>query len=205
MKKELLKDQIFKSAWQLVESQGMAKLNVRKIARLTGCSLGSIYNAFDSFQSLQVHINAKILSKLYSALEQVVNVESQGKKSLRELLKELGMEYFNFAQTNKFLWKSLFEFFPLEALPEWYGVQAREGIYALCLKLSNRYGVPQAQMKQIIGFFWSSVHGMTSIFLNKKMDMVAELINPSCIESYVEYCLDGLFKDERTLVSCSVE
>lgn len=205
MKKKLLSDKIFDSAWQLVDSQGMAKLNVRKIARLTECSLGSIYNAFESFQSLQVHINAKILSKLYKALEQVINVESQDEKPLRELLRDLGMEYFRFAQENKFLWKSLFEFFPLEALPEWYGTHAREGIYALCLKLSNMYEVPQAQMKQVIGFFWSSVHGMTSIFLNKKMDMVAELINPSCIETYVEYCLDGLFKDERLLVSPRVE
>lgn len=205
MKNETLRDQIFASAWQIVESEGMAKLNVRKVAHLTGCSLGSIYNAFDNFYSLQVHINAKILSLLYAALEKTISEGFKEKKSLIAILKDLGMAYFSFAVENKFLWKSLFEFFPIETLPDWYGEHARKGIYALCNKLAKEYVVSEARIKQIIGFFWSSVHGVTSIFLNKKMDMVAELINPNCIEPYVEYCLDGLLNDEEQLVPSRVE
>lgn len=196
MKKKTLRDQIFESAWQLVEAQGVAKLNVRKVARLTDCSLGSIYNCFENFENLQVHVNAKILTKLYAALEQVVSNISKEEKSLQEVLKDLGMEYYRFAVENKFLWKSLFEFFPLEALPDWYGELARKGIYSLCLKLSGVYRVPEEEMKQIIGFFWSSVHGMTSIFLNKKMDMVSDLFQRNSLEAYINYCLQGLFAGE---------
>ncbi|MDN3505675.1 MAG: TetR/AcrR family transcriptional regulator [Simkaniaceae bacterium] len=165
---------------------------MRKIARLTNCSLGSIYNAFDDFQTLQIHINSKILTKLYESLESVVNNINKEEQSLKDVLKDLGMEYYKFASNNKFLWKSLFEFSPQEDLPDWYAANASKGIYALCSRLAKTYGVPEEKMKEIVGFFWSSVHGKTAIFLNKKMDMVADLFKEDSLDSYIEFCLEGL-------------
>jgi AcrR family transcriptional regulator len=205
MRNESLKQRIFNSAWQIVEAEGMASLNVRKVSKRSSCSLGSIYNAYEDFKTLQVHINAKVLSMLYASLEKVIYNGIAEKKSLKELFRDLGMEYFQFAYSHRSLWKALFEFFPLETMPSWYASHAQEGIYALCSNLSRHFDVSESKMKKIVGYYWSSIHGVTAIFLNRKMEMVAELINPSSIASYVEYCLNGLFKIEGSLVSSDVE
>ena len=48
----------------------------------------------------------------------------------------------------------------------------------------------------MVGFYWTSIHGMSGILLNKKMEMVAELFKEDYLELYVEYCLNGLFTVE---------
>ena len=53
----------------------------------------------------------------------------------------------------------------------------------------------EADAKRIVGFFWAAIHGVSAILLNRKMEMVAELLNANSLHPYVEYCLDGLFKE----------
>ncbi len=195
MKKNKLKKRVFDSAWQIVENEGIEQLNIRKLAQLSSCSLGSVYNAFGSFQDLQLHINADILTKLYRVLNETIEQGIREEKSLRTVLRDLGLAYIEFGQKNHFLWKALFENFPYEPMPEWYVKHAREGIYQICDRLSNAFGLTESDSKQILGFFWTAIHGVSAILLNRKMEMVAELFNPESLLPYVEYCLDGLFKE----------
>ena len=195
MKKEKLRKRVFESAWQIVESEGMEQLNVRKLAFLSSCSLGSIYNAFGSFQDLQLHINANILAKLYRILNETTERGIKEEKPLRAVFRDLGLAYIEFGQKNRLLWKALFEHFPNDPMPEWYRKHAREGIYRICERLSKAFGLSEADSKKIVGFFWAAIHGVSAILLNRKMEMVAELFNADSLLPYVEYCLDGLFKE----------
>jgi AcrR family transcriptional regulator len=197
MKNEKLRKRVFETAWQIVESEGMGELNVRKLAQMSSCSLGSIYNAFGSFQELQLHINATILARLYHILDETSEQGIKEGKSLQAVFRDLGLAYINFGQKNRLLWKALFEYFPSEPVPEWYGKHAREGIYLICARLSEAFGLPEAEAKRIVGFFWAAIHGVSAILLNRKMEMVAELFNEGSLPAYVEYCLDGLFKEVR--------
>ncbi|NGX39988.1 MAG: hypothetical protein KR126chlam1_01328 [Chlamydiae bacterium] len=196
MKKETLKNSIFDSAWKIVEDEGMERLNVRKVAKMSECSLGSLYNSYESFQILQLHINATVLSNLFVKLRTVTEEGIQEEKTLREILKNLGLAYIEFGQENRNLWKSVFEHFPVDPLPEWYAKRAREGVYGICERLGEFFKLPQEEVKHIVGFFWTSIHGMSAILLNRKMEMVAELFRSDSLESYVDYCLEGLFSSE---------
>lgn len=195
MKNDKLRKRVFESAWQIVESEGMERLNVRKLAHLSSCALGSIYNAFGSFQDLQLHINANILARLYRILNETTEKGIKEEKSLRAVFRDLGFAYIEFGQKNRLLWKALFEYFPNDPMPEWYGKHAREGIYQICKRLSEAFGLAEADSKRIVGFFWAAIHGVSAILLNRKMEMVAELFNADSLPPYVEYCLDGLFKE----------
>lgn len=195
MKNDNFKKRVFESAWQIVENEGIENLNIRKLAQLSSCSLGSIYNAFDSFQDLQLHINANILTKLYRVLNETAEQGIKGEKSLRKVFRDLGHAYIAFGERNRLLWKALFEHFPYEPMPEWYVKHTRDGIYQICDRLSKAYGLSESDSKQILGFFWAAIHGVSSILLNRKMEMVAELFNADSLPPYVEYCLDGLFKE----------
>lgn len=195
MKKNNLKKRVFDSAWQIVENEGMEQLNIRKLAHLSSCSLGSVYNAFGSFQDLQLHINANILTKLYRILNETIEQAIREKKSLRMVFKDLGHAYIKFGQENRQLWKALFEHSPYEPMPEWYVKHTREGVYQVCSRLSKEYGLSESDSKKVLGFFWTAIHGVSAILLNRKMEMVAEIFNEDSLQPYVEYCLDGLFKE----------
>lgn len=195
MKKDRLKKHLFESAWQIVETEGIDKLNARKLAKRCNCSVGSIYTTFDNFQDLQLNLNAKILSMLYASLINAFEIGIQNEKSLREIFKGMGRAYIDFGQNNLLLWKSLFEYLPFESIPNWYVKHTREGIYNICERVSSCFGLSEDTAKQIVGFFWTSIHGISAIFLNQKMKMVSELFDPNKIDDYVEYCLDGLFKE----------
>lgn len=193
MTKEKLKTKVFNSAWKIVEEEGMDRLNVRTIARLSECSLGSIYNCFENFESLQLHINAAVLMDLFSTLRQVIDGGIKQKKKLPDIFRELGNTYIEFANQKKFLWKALFEHFPVEPLPEWYRKQAQEGIYQIATHLAKHFKIPESEMKSKVGFFWASIHGMGAILLNRKMEMVSDLFKESSLDTYIDYCLQGLF------------
>lgn len=193
MKKKSLKKRIFDSAKHLVEKEGMAQLNVRKIAQLSDCSLGSLYNAFDNFHELQLHINASILSDLFFFLNSVIDKGIKEKKSFRQILKDLGFAYIEFGEKNRMLWKAIFEHFSQGDLPIWYSKHAQEGIYGISQTLANAFGLPQEATKYILGFYWTSIHGMSAILLNKKMEMVSELFQNDYLNQYIECTLNGLF------------
>lgn len=207
MKKEKLRQRIIESAWQIVEDEGMDQLNVRKVASLSDCSLGSIYNSFGSFQDLQLHINAGVMTRLYRKLSEVTDQGISEGKTLKDIFRDMGFAYVEFGQTNRMLWKSLFEYFPQDPIPEWYVKHTGQEIYQICAKLSASFGLTEADAKQTLGFFWAAIHGVSAILLNKKMDRVAELFNEDSLIPYIEYCLNGLFKEanEPLLVSSKPE
>lgn len=205
MKKEKLRKRVFESAWHVVETEGMEQLNIRKIAQLSSCSLGSIYNAFGSFQDLQLHINAGILARLYRILNDTTDRGIKEGKPLKNLVKDLGIAYIEFGQKNRLLWKALFEHFSSDPIPEWYEKYTKEGIYQICGRLSESFGLSEANAKRIIGFFWTAIHGVSAIFLNRKMEMVADLFNKDSLQPYVDYCLDGLFSSDFEHCTRSIE
>lgn len=204
MKKDKLRTRVFNSAWEIVEREGMAQLNVRKIAKLSDCSLGSIYNSFENFQALQLHINATVLSNLFLALKKVIESGIEEDKTLRQIFKDLGNAYIEFGYKNKFLWKAVFEHFPVNPLPEWYSKRAREGIYQICDRLAAYFKIPEEEMRHKVGFFWASIHGMSAILLNRKMEMVADLFKEGSLSSYIDNCTNSLFPSE-TLEATSGE
>ena len=190
-----LREKIFHSAWKIVESEGMDQLTVRGIAELSSCSLGSIYNVFDNFQELQLRVNASILSKLYIVFNETTEHAIQNKKSFKELLRDLGNAYIDFGQKHRFLWKALFEHIPSAPFPDWYIKHTHEGIYHLSKKLAQTFSLKEEDVRQALGFFWASIHGICSILLNKKLEVVAEFFNADIhLDPYIEYCLNGLFK-----------
>ncbi len=192
MKKEQLRKQIFHTAFKIVEDEGHSELTARKIATKCDCALGSIYTAFGNLQDLQLHINAAILSRLYDLLHKQAEEKIAGRQPLKELFRGLGLVYFEFAKEHVPLWKALFEYLPVEEVPDWYSIRAKEGIYRLADRLAAAYQLEKGQAKKAIGFFWSSIHGMSAILLNRKMEMVSELFQDEYLAQYVDYSLHGL-------------
>jgi hypothetical protein len=199
MKKDSLRKKLFENAWHIVANEGIEKLNARKLATSSNCALGSIYTIYDNFQELELNINAKIISMLYAHLNHALDQSLNDKQSIKEVFKQLGSAYLKFGQENLFLWKSLFEHLPIDKAPDWYVLHTKEGIYTMCKKISNHFAIDETLVRQTLGFFWSSVHGVSSILLNKKMKMVSELFNNENIDLYINCCLNGFLNESEKL------
>lgn len=195
-KQNKLREKIFQSAWQIVESEGMEQLTVRGIAELSSCSLGAIYHVFDNFVDLQLRINANILSRLYQVFNETTEQAISQGKGLEDLLKDLGKSYIEFGVKHRLLWKALFEHIPSEPFPDWYVKHTHEGIYSLNRKLSLHFSIPEKTLRKSLGFFWASVHGICSILLNKKLEVVAEFFDADIhLDPYIDYCIKGLLPE----------
>lgn len=200
MKNEQLRKQIFHTALKIVEVEGHSELSARKIAKECACALGSIYTVFGNLHDLQLHINAAILSRLYDALHSQAEKGIAGRSPLKALFRNLGVAYLEFARQNLTLWKALFEYLPEEAIPEWYSLRAKDGIYRLAKRLAAAYLLDEQDIKRQIGFFWSAIHGISAILLNRKMEMVAELFQDDYLMQYVDYSLQGLLSPAQEVL-----
>jgi AcrR family transcriptional regulator len=52
----------------ILEAEGLAALTARRLAGVLGCSVGTLYNLFDSFDALVVQLNLATLAELELAL-----------------------------------------------------------------------------------------------------------------------------------------
>ena len=198
MKKESIRNLVFNSAWQITEAEGMAKLNVRKVANLSGCSLGSVYNAFENFDDLQFHLRAKILTMLYSDLTEVTREGIEEDRPLQSILKKLGLTYLHFGEKHLTLWKSLFESFPASPVPDWYKNHANQGVMAISEELAKHFDMSTDESKRIVGFFWTAMQGLSSNLLNHKVEVVSDLFQENYLNDYLDYCIEGLLEKAST-------
>ena len=73
---EELRELILKAATELIESDGLAGLSAREVARRIGYSPGTLYNVFDNLDDLVLTIEARLLDRLAARLAEVPSASS---------------------------------------------------------------------------------------------------------------------------------
>jgi len=89
------------------------------------------------------------------------------------------------------MWKSLFESLTVDLLPDWYREKVQEGIQFIKNTIQRAFGLQAEKANQTVNFFWTAMHGITSIMLNKKMEVVSEAVHEEYSDSYIDHCLKG--------------
>ena len=186
-----LKTDILENGWRILVEKGRDALRLRDLAKENGCSVGTIYNLFENLDEIVLHLNLKCLDKMYSTLHQELTKEIQSQATLHEVLHKLGKTYIRFGLENPWMWKSLFENLAIDPLPAWYRDKVQAGIQFIEKAIQKAYGLQAEKASRIVSFFWAAMHGMTSIMLNKKMEVVIEAVQEESVASYIDHCLKG--------------
>ena len=154
-----LHDLALEAAKRIAERNGLRGLSSRGIAREIGYTIGTIYNLFDDFDDIIVHLNARTLDCLYDALAKV----RLGKGPEMDLI-AIAKAYAGFTNQNAMLWGLLFEHHLPEGktLPDWY----YERIYRLYelieTALEPLFDARQKMKKRHTArVLWGSLHGIT--------------------------------------------
>ncbi|MBU1210490.1 MAG: TetR/AcrR family transcriptional regulator [Alphaproteobacteria bacterium] len=166
--RDKLRDTVMGIGRRLVVDEGLASVQARRIATEAGCAVGSIYNVFHDLDALIIALNTVTLGELGSALKAAHDASKDA--PTHERLLALAQAYFEFAGSNRQLWRAIFEHHLPEgakAPPEYRDDQNR--LFALvedCLVDDIADAVERRSAARAL---FASVHGIVSLALDRKL------------------------------------
>ena len=184
--REELYDLALEAAEQILETEGVRNLTVRRIAGEIGYSHGTLYNVFSDLDDLIVHLNGKTLDALYEALSDVP-LDGDPEAALVKLSKG----YIGFTRRHSNRWNLLFEHHLPKGreLPDWH----REKIHRLLSLVETGLAslFPDGKEKERVHsarVLWSALHGVCSLEATSKLvkHESVEALSQSLITFYVE-------------------
>jgi AcrR family transcriptional regulator len=171
-----LRQLILDAAQAIIESNGLAGLSAREIARRISYSPGTIYNMFQNLDDVVLHIEARVLD----ALDERLTVALEGGVP-EEKVSRLAEAYLAFTNEHPKLWNLLFEhYMPADTqAPAWYQ-QKLELLMSRVETAMAPLFPPEAtvERQRSARVLWAGVHGITSLATaNKLSNVTSEAAN----------------------------
>lgn len=187
---EELRDLILTATTELIETEGLAGLSAREVARRIGYSPGTLYNVFDNLDDLILTIEGRLLDRLAQSLQAVPYADCP-----RQRLKAIAMAYLQFTHENPKLWNLLFEHHMQAGsdIPAWY----QDKLESLLGEVEREVGrlKPAAtpeQVKRAARVLWAGVHGITSLSTTDKLATITTEAAAPLVEDLIDHYLKGL-------------
>ena len=167
---------------------------MRDLAKLSHCSVGTVYNLYENLNEIILQLNVRSLDQMYGALHQEMRKEIEVGSDIHNVFQKMGKVYISFGLRHPKLWRSLFESVPIEPMPDWYKEKAQNGLYVIEAAVQKEFGLSEGEANQLVNFFWAAMHGMTSILINRKMEALNESATEAFVTSYIDHCLRGFIQ-----------
>jgi len=182
-----LRQLILDAAQSIIETNGLAGLSAREIARRIGYSPGTIYNMFQNLDDVVLHIEARVLDALDERLQAALE---DGRPE--ERVSRLAEAYLTFTQERPKLWNLLFEhYMPADSqTPAWY----QQKLEVLMSRVEAAMGplfpaTAVVERHRAARVLWAGVHGITSLATANKLSNVtteaANLLVRDLIKNYL--------------------
>jgi len=185
---EEIKEMVLKAAETIVVEEGFSELKVRKVAMQIGYTVGSIYMVFDNMADLIMHVKGRTLDDISQQLKLVVNEDNA-----EQTIEQLAKTYLAYASHNFNRWSMIFEHHLSEndVVPEWYQ-QKVDNVFSLVEAQFKRLSAEhnEEQCKMAAHALWSGVHGVCTLSLTGKLD----LVGVNNIENIVVMLVDNFIK-----------
>lgn len=160
-----LKADLVKALSKTLKKEGLEGLDVRKIAKEAGCSIGTFYNHYKSLDDLIIHFNGNTLDILSTSMFD----EISSKDSSKEIINKICKNYITFAENNYTEWLLLLEHPLTIEIPAWYKDKSDH----LFQKVANTFRpILRGQKKdteRAVKILWSSLHGICSLTLKQRL------------------------------------
>lgn len=177
------------TARDVTAKEGLTGLSARRVAREIGYSIGTIYNVFEDFDDLILHLNAETLDRLYERCAAKPFVSGP-----EDALRSLAHAYIDFVHDNPRLWSLLFEYRSLYPGPlrQWYNDKFGR-LFALMDGAMAPLFPPgcEAEMRHSARVLRASVHGMCSL---EVAGAIAESAT-ELVDTLITYYVAGLRND----------
>ena len=184
--KEEIREMVIRAGLELIKSSGFSGFSTRQIAKEIGYTVGTLYNVFESYDDIVLHINAATLDEMRKFIEESLNPKLKNTKAVKQLAKL----YIDFAHKNHNSWSALFEYnIPAELdLPEWYN-QRIENLFSIVEGLLSEFISKKSEALKHAKVIWASIHGICVLSLTQKLNVAGtasvEILTDSLIENYL--------------------
>ncbi|MFI4984220.1 MAG: TetR/AcrR family transcriptional regulator [Rickettsiales bacterium] len=185
---EELKGMILEAAYEMLATQGYAKLSTRKIAAEIGYTVGTLYNVFQNLDDIFMHLNTRTLK----ALGEQIKRSAKGKGVAK--LKSIGEAYISFAENNFNLWSMVFEYrFPEDmVVPKWYQ-EAIDKFYEDYTELvRSEMSFGSNEVKDTLNVLWSGIHGICVLSVKGKLDRTGARSAINLVDNFLVNYTKGL-------------
>ena len=178
------------AAEETIGESGVRAVTARALAAHIGYSVGTVYNLFESLDELIVEVNGRTLDALYDEL-----AAAKTGASPEATLSTFARAYVAFATEHQSLWNALFEHsvVPGSTIPDAYLAKIDRLFGLVETALAPLYRASDAKGRRTSALvLWSSLHGICSLALAGKLDLVAVQSVGDMADSLVTNYLSGL-------------
>lgn len=165
---------------QMLDEVGYHNFSSRGAATSMGYTVGTLYHLFDNQDMYILHINARTLDEWYEFLS------AKLKTAKKDPIMTLAKGYLEYAGTHPNRFFALFEH-RVAKVPDWYKPKMHR-FFLLVETLLRERGMTPAKASHHAKVLWASVHGITTLSLTGKLD----LVGASAAETLIKTALEGL-------------
>lgn len=186
-----LRELILDAAQDIIETNGLAGLSAREVARRIGYSPGTIYNMFQNLDDVVLNVEARVLDALDARL--LGALRGDGEAGGR--VERLAQAYLAFTHEKPRLWNLLFEHhMPAGAtLPPWYQQKLELLMGRVEEALAELFPAGrEAERQRAARVLWAGVHGITSLSTADKLSVVTTETASRLVQDLVGTYLAGL-------------
>jgi len=186
--REELYEMALSTAREIVAAEGLRGLTARRVAREIGYSIGTIYNIFENFDDLIIHLNATTLDRLYETATATPTEPDPG-----AALRAYARCYFGFTSKNQRLWTAVFEHQLPDGYerPDWYHQKVAQLLSLAEDALAPFFAPDEAERRNHNArVLWSALYGICSLAQSGSLrddDSPTELV-----DTLIENFLGGL-------------
>ena len=160
-----LKSDLIKALRVTLKREGLEGLDVRKIAKEAGCSVGTFYNHYKSLDELILSFNATTLDVLSVCMFEQITPED----SAKEIIRKICENYITFAEDNYTEWFLLLEH-PLGLeFPAWYKEKSEHLFNKVAATFHPLLRGTEKDTERAVKILWSSLHGICSLSLKQRL------------------------------------
>lgn len=179
------------AARRVLVKEGLNGLTVRRIAQEIGYSPGTLYNHFANLDDLVLQVNAETLDLLLARLRELETSESEPLPVLRAMARTYIAEIRAAPQ----LWSAVFEHRMAKGskLPDWFPGRIARLFEPVEVAIAPLFGPDcKADCQRAARVLWAALHGITSLVLSQKLDLVTGFSAEDLADDLVTNYLAGL-------------
>jgi AcrR family transcriptional regulator len=170
--REGLRDDMINAGEKIIRERGFPALTARLLATEAKCAVGTLYNVFGDLHDLVVEINGRTLSRLVPVLAAARKPDAVPEDQVMSL----SFAYINFITQEQHLWTALMQHHLPEGrnLPEAYMAKLGGLFIEVEAAIAPLFkGRDNEELTRAARILWSNMHGLCSLVLSDKLDLVS--------------------------------
>jgi AcrR family transcriptional regulator len=169
--REQLTEMAIDAGWKMIAESGFQKFSARGVAAKIGYTVGTLYHVFGNLDTFLLHINARTLDAMFEDVAKAV----PKKPAAGQLIHHLAHAYLAYAKKNYNSWSALFEHRLEEGnteIPDWYASKMTRLFALIEEAVLPQAGNDRKKAARLARLLWASVHGITTLALAGKLEIV---------------------------------